>query len=338
MKKIFAFLLLSQIACAQEIPKYLFDNLYFADPSIHVFDNKIYIYPSHDIDTEVKDPTNGGHYNMKDYHVLSMDNIHQEKAKDIGIILKLEDIPWADKQLWAPDVAEKNEKYYLYFPAKDKEGNFKIGVAVSNTPEGPFKAEKNPIKGSYSIDPTVLKDNNKYYIYFGGLKGGQLEKYRNNRPLQAAKEPKDNENALSPKIALLSKNMLEFAEEPKDIQILDKKGNPLKAGDHDRRFFEGVWLHKYNSQYYLSYSTGDTHQLVYAIGNNPYGPFTFQGEILSPVVGWTTHHSIVEIDKKWYLFYHDSKPSGGKNHLRSIKVRELQYDKNGLIKPMNGQD
>lgn len=338
MKKIFAFLLFSQIAYAQEIPKYLFDNLYFADPSIHIFDNKIYIYPSHDIDTEVKDPTNGGHYNMKDYHVLLMDNIQQEKAKDLGVVLKLEDIPWADKQLWAPDVAEKNGKYYLYFPAKDKEENFKIGVAVSNTPEGPFKAEKNPIKGSYSIDPTVLKNNNKYYIYFGGLKGGQLEKYRNNKPLQAAREPKDDENALSPKIALLSKNMLEFAEEPKDIQILDKKGNPLKAGDHDRRFFEGVWIHKYNNQYYLSYSTGDTHKLVYAIGNNPYGPFTFQGEILSPVVGWTTHHSIVEINKKWYLFYHDSKPSGGKNHLRSIKVRELQYDKNGLIKPMNGQD
>lgn len=338
MKKAFFLLLFTQTVFAQQNPRYLFDNLYFADPSIHVFNNKIYIYPSHDIDTEVKDPTNGGHYNMKDYHVLSMDNINQEKAKDLGIVLKLEDIPWVEKQLWAPDIAEKNGTYYLYFPAKDKVGNFKIGVATSHKPDGTFKAEKNPIKGSYSIDPTVLKDNDKYYIYFGGLKGGQLEKYRNNKPLKESKEPKDSENALSPKIALLSKNMLEFAEEPKDIQILDENGIPLKAGDHDRRFFEGVWIHKFNNKYYLSYSTGDTHKLVYAIGKNPYGPFTFQGEILSPVVGWTTHHSIVEIDKKWYLFYHDSKTSGGKNHLRSIKVRELQYDKDGKIKPMDGQD
>lgn len=338
MKKIFTFLLFSQISYAQEAPRYLFDDLYFADPSAHVFNNKIYLYTSHDIDTEVKDPTNGGHYNMKDYHVLSLDHIGQKKTKDHGTVLKLEDIPWAEKQLWAPDVAKKNGKFYLYFPAKDKKGNFKIGVAVSNKPEGPFTAEKNPIKGSYSIDPAVFKDNGKYYIYFGGLKGGQLEKYRDNEPLAQAKEPNDQENALSPKIALLSQNMLEFAEKPRDIQILDEKGNPLKAGDHDLRFFEGVWIHTYNNKYYLSYSTGDTHKLVYAIGYNPYGPFTYQGEILTPVTGWTTHHSIVEIDHKWYLFYHDSKPSGGKNHLRSLKVRKLEYDEKGFIKTMNGQD
>ncbi|MFP3594162.1 glycoside hydrolase family 43 protein [Chryseobacterium sp. SIMBA_038] len=338
MKKILSFLLLSQLAYSQETPRYLFDDLYFADPSIHIFNNKIYIYPSHDIDTEVKDPTNGGHYNMKDYHVLSMENIQQDKAKDLGIVLKLEDIPWAEKQLWAPDCVEKNGKYYLYFPAKDKNGLFKIGVAVSNRPEGPFKAEKNPIKGSYSIDPAILKDNGNYYIYFGGLKGGQLEKYRNNKALENSIEPKKDENALSPKVALLNKNMTEFAEESRDIQILDKDGNPLKAGDNDRRFFEGAWVHQYNNKFYLSYSTGDTHKLVYAIGSTPYGPFTFQGEILTPVVGWTTHHSIVQIDNKWYLFYHDSKPSGGKNHLRSLKVRELFYDENGLIKTMNGQD
>jgi beta-xylosidase len=338
MKNSVIFLLFSAIGYAQENPKYLFNDLYFADPSVHVFNKKIYIYPSHDIKTTVIDPANGGHYDMKDYHVLSLDNMQQEKAKDLGIALKLEDISWAEKQLWAPDCVEKNGKYYLYFPAKDKEGNFKIGVAVSNKPEGSFKPEKNPIKGSYSIDPAVLADNGKYYMYFGGLKGGQLEKYRNNKLLADAKEPNKEENALSPKIALLSKNMLEFAEEPKDIQILDEKGNLLKAEDHDRRFFEGVWIHKYNSKYYLSYSTGDTHKIVYATGSTPYGPFTFQGEILSPVVGWTTHHSIVEIDNKWYLFYHDSQPSGGQNNLRSIKVRELFYDKNGLIKAMNGKD
>ena len=78
--------------------------------------------------------------------------------------------------------------------------------------------------------------------------------------------------------------------------------------------------------------------MVYAIGDNPYGPFTFKGGILTPVVGWTTHHSIVEIDKKWYLFYHDSKKSDGKSYLRSLKIRELKYDDNGFIQTMNGQD
>lgn len=73
------------------------------------------------------------------------------------------------------------------------------------------------------------------------------------------------------------------------------------------------------------------------MGDNPYGPFVFEGEILSPVVGWTTHHSIVKVDTKWYLFYHDTKKSQ-KNNLRNIKVRELKYNPDGTIQKMNGQD
>ncbi|MBD8082670.1 glycoside hydrolase family 43 protein [Chryseobacterium caseinilyticum] len=337
MKKIFAFIIFSQNFYAQEAPKYLFNDLYFADPSVHVFNNKIYIYPSHDIQTEVTDANNGGHFNMKDYHVLSLES-PSHKAKDEGLILKLEDIPWAEKQLWAPDIAKKGKNYYFYFPAKDKNGIFRIGVASSKNPEGPFKAEREPIKGTYSIDPKVLEDNGKYYIYFGGLKGGQLQQYRNNVHSEKYPELGKDEKALLPKMAMLKNNMKELAEAPKDIQILDENGNLLKAGDQHRRFFEGVWVHQYNSKYYLSYSTGETHKLVYAIGDNPYGPFTFKGEILTPVVGWTTHHSIVEIDNKWYLFYHDSKNSGGKSYLRSLKVRELKYNDNGKIIPMNGQD
>lgn len=329
--------LFSAIGYAQESPRCLFDDLYFADPSVHIFNNKIYIYPSHDIQTEVKDAANGAHFNMKDYHVLSLENVH-EKAKDNGIALSLEEIPWATKQLWAPDAAQKGNKYFLYFPAKDKDDVFRIGVAVSKTPTGPFKAEKAPINGAYSIDPAVLNDNGKYYLYFGGLKGGQLQDYRNNQYQKDRPELHKEGNALSPKIALLKSNMKELAEQPRDVFILDENGDQLKSGDQHRRFFEGVWIHKYNNRYYLSYSTGETHKLVYAVGSNPYGPFIFKGEILTPVVGWTTHHSIVEIDNKWYLFYHDSKNSGGKSYLRSLKVRELKYDGNGLIQTMNGQD
>lgn len=330
-------LFLYQIFYSQEKPKYIFNDLYFADPSVHIFNNKIYIYPSHDIQTDVTDAIDGGHYNMKDYHVLLIEKNNLEKAKDLGVALKLKDISWAEKQLWAPDIAEKDGEYFLYFPAKDKQGNFKIGVAISHNPEGPFKAEKTPIKGSYSIDPAIFKDNNKHYIYFGGLQGGQLENYHNNN-LAGRKELDKNDNALSPKMAALKENMLELAEDPKDIQIIDENGEPIKAGDLHRRFFEGVWVHKYHNKYYLSYSTGSTHKIVYAIGNSPYGPFTFQGDILTPVVGWTTHHSVVEINKKWYLFYHDSKLSNGKSHLRNLKMRELHYDKDDKIITMDGKE
>ena len=168
-------------------------------------------------------------------------------------------------------------------------------------------------------------------MYFGGIWGGQLQNYRNNQYHADLGEPADHEPALGPIIARLSDDMKEFAEEPREIQILDENGQPLLAGDHDRRFFEASWVHKHNGLYYFSYSTGNTHFLCYATGDNPYGPFTYQGRILEPVIGWTTHHSICEFNGKWYLFYHDSVLSEGVTHLRSVKMAELQHDADGRI-------
>ena len=138
-------------------------------------------------------------------------------------------------------------------------------------------------------------------------------------------------DALHAKVAKLSKDMLSFDGEVQDAVILDKEGKPLAASDHDRRFFEAAWMHKYNGKYYFSYSTGDTHYLCYAIGESPLGPFTYAGRILEPVKGWTTHHSIVEHKGKWYLFHHDTELSG-KNHLRNVKVKQIYYNKEGEIK------
>ena len=122
---------------------------------------------------------------------------------------------------------------------------------------------------------------------------------------------------------------------PKEIEILDENGNLLLAGDNDRRFFEAAWLHKYNGKYYFSYSTGDTHFICYAVGDSPYGPFTYGGRILNPVVGWTSHHSVCEVEGKWYLFYHDSSLSKGITHLRSVKVAEITHNKDGSIQALN---
>jgi hypothetical protein len=144
--------------------------------------------------------------------------------------------------------------------------------------------------------------------------------------------PKISEPALCPKIARLSDDLLGFAEPPRDVLIVDETGNPLLQGDTDRRFFEAAWMHKYQGKYYFSYSTGDSHFLCYAIGDNPYGPFTYAGRILEPVVGWTTHHSIAQWNGKWYLFYHDASLSKGITHLRSVKMTELEYDESGFIK------
>ncbi len=319
---------------SRPISEPLVTHIYTADPSAHVFGGKIYIYPSHDIEANVPENDNGDHFDMRDYHVLSMDSING-KTTDNGVALDIKDIPWAGRQLWAPDAAFANGKYYLFFPAKDKSDVFRIGVATSPSPTGPFKAEPKPIDGSYSIDPCVFIDTDgATYMYFGGIWGGQLQRWNTGKyEANGSKTDlgSDTEPELSPKFAKMTKDLLHFDGKVKDIQILNYDDKPLTGGDHDRRFFEASWMHKYNGKYYFSYSTGDTHFIAYAVGENPEGPFTYQGVILNPVVGWTNHHSIVEIDGKWYLFYHDSMLSGGKTHLRSVKVVELTHDADGMI-------
>ena len=330
-----------------KLPRYLFPQDYMADPSANVFNDRLYIYPSHDREGGVAFDDDGGHFQMKDYHVLSFGDVENDEATDHGVILDVEQVAWSEKQMWDNDVVEKNGKYYLIFSAKDYNGVFHLGVAVADRPEGPFTPQEHPIRGSFSIDPCVFKDDDgEIYCYFGGLWGGQLQWYQ--APERLTKEgivlgpaadrqtqlfaPADVP-ALPSCVARMSSDVMQFAEAPRPVVIVDDNGQPLRAGN-PHRFFEASWLHKYNGKYYFSYSTGDSHLLCYAIGNSPYGPFTYQGVILEPVVGWTTHHSIVEYKGQWYLFYHDCVPSNDITHLRSLKLQRLFYNEDGTIQPV----
>ena len=320
-------------SCSSRIPEKtpLITHMYTADPSAHVFEGKIYIYSSHDQsgETHYTDPVDK--FDMKDYFVMSLDeSLAHVTVYDVA--LKLEDIPWAKRQLWAPDAAYANGQYYFYFPARAAHGEFEIGVAIGDRPEGPFKPLAKSIPGSVSIDPAVFKDHDgHYYMLLGGIGGGALQNF-SDIPEKYKDLPALERPAVAPKIAKLKANMVEFAEPLRDIEVLNPDGSPILAGDLDKRFFEAAWLHVYQGKYYLSYSTGETHYLVYAVGDNPYGPFVYQGRILEPVVGWTTHHSIVEYAGQWYLFYHDSKLSGGVTHQRTVKMTKLEYNPDGTIK------
>jgi hypothetical protein len=287
-------------------------ELFIADPSAHVFDGRIYVYGSHYIQGPPADDQPGKGFVMKDYVVLSMERIGGPVTVH-PTALTLADVPWADRQLWAPDAAYKDGRYYLYFPAKDRDGVFRIGVATGERPEGPFTPEPLPMPGAYSIDPSVFVDEDgAAYLYVGGIHGGQLQRWATGRYDPAAGDADLNQPeaaSLMPKVARLSDDMLTLAEPLRDAVILDEHGQPLKGGDLDRRFFEAAWLHRYNGLYYLSYSTGDTHFIAYATATMPYGPFTYRGQVLLPVQGWTTHHSIVEVEGQWRLFYHDTQLS-----------------------------
>lgn len=344
----------------------LITHLYTADPSAHVFNGKVYIYPSHDRETDIKFNDNGDQYDMADYHVFSVDSLEALEyyaaasnnksssppptggVTDHGVVLGLADVPWASKQLWAPDTAfnPTTREYVLFFPARDQEGIFRIGVATGKKPEGPFVAEESFIKGSYSIDPAVLVDddaNSSGYLYFGGLWGGQLQCYQKSvdgshfdESWGGPKEPSGpGDFALGPRVAKLSPDFRNLDGVVHEIAILDPAtGQRIAADDHEKRFFEAAWCHKRGGKYYFSYSTGDTHFLCWSVGDSPLGPFTYGGRMLEPVLGWTTHHSVVEFPEgsdRWWLFYHDCELSKGIDHLRSVKVKEIWYDAEGRI-------
>ncbi|KAI5924586.1 xylosidase/arabinosidase [Camillea tinctor] len=341
------------------MPPPLITHLYTADPSAHVFDGRLYIYPSHDRDSGIPFNDNGDQYDMADYHVFSLATLssyHPSSSSastlppvtDHGPILSTRSVPWASKQLWAPDCARNPStgSYHLFFPARDASGVFRIGVAVGPSPSGPFVADPSPLAGSFSIDPAAFvdADTGAAYLYFGGLWGGQLQCFQGppsfERRFDASqREPSGPDvPALSPQVGVLAASMREFAAPPTDLVILaPETGAPIPADDHARRFFEAAWMHKRGGTYYFSYSTGDTHYLVYATAKSPLGPFTYAGRILEPVLGWTTHHSIVEFEGRWWLFYHDCELSGGVNHLRCVKVAELFYDDEGRILPVKNE-
>ena len=126
-----------------------------------------------------------------------------------------------------------------FFKEKDKEGFFRIGISIGDSQGFPFKPEPNYLKGTHSIDPCMFPDTDgKYYLIFGGLQGGQLDQYIDNKWNADNKEPKGSEPAKMPKIGLMKYNMLELVEEQRDLITVNEKGNYITSEDSKRRFFE----------------------------------------------------------------------------------------------------
>ncbi|MFA9193504.1 family 43 glycosylhydrolase [Flavobacterium sp. FBOR7N2.3] len=279
-------------------------NQYSADPSARVFGDRVYVYPSHDI-LAPEGVARKDWFCMEDYHVFSSENLTD--WTDHGMIVQQNKVPWVlpnSYSMWAPDCIEKNGKYYFYFPStpKDTVGigkGFTIGVAVADTPTGPFLPETNPIKGVRGIDPNVFID-----------KDGQAYLYWSSRDIFGAK---------------LKDNMLELDSEVKTLANLPSKG--LK---------EGPYVFERNGIYYMTYPHVENkiERLEYAISDNPLGPFKVMGVIMdeSPTGCWTNHHSIIEFKNQWYLFYHHNDYSPTFDKARSIRSDSLSFNSDGTIK------
>jgi hypothetical protein len=273
-----------------------------ADPSARVFVERVFVYPSHDI---VGGEGRGRKdwFVMEDYHVFSSANLTD--WTDHGVIVSQNKVDWVDStsySMWAPDCIERNGKYYFYFPANRRANigrGSAIGVAVADKPSGPFVPQPLPITNVRGIDPNVFIDKDgQAYLYWSM---GNIF------------------------VARLKENMLELDSEPQVIGNLPQKG--LK---------EGPFLFERKGIYYMTYPhvENKTERLEYAIGDNPTGPFTVTGVIMdeSPTGCWTNHHSLIEFNNQWYLFYHhnDLSPEFDKN--RSVRVDSLFFNEDGTIR------
>ncbi len=260
--------------------------------------------------------------------------------------LKLADIAWAEAMLWAPHAEKKGSTYYFYFPAiaKEKITNvrgemtsvYRIGVASGSSPEGKFTAETRYISNAFSINPSVFNDNGTYYLIWGGNWGGQLHDWVTNntgdwRFIGTNPAPSYNSGntqpCRGPVISRLNSDMKSLAEKPREITIM-YNNRRLQYSDVGYTYFEGPWLNKVNNKYYLSYSTGPYGTIALSESTNIYGPYTVTKILLphpgSMEVSWTTHHSVVNFNNKWYIFYQYSD-FAQKTHKRNLRFKEITF-------------
>lgn len=308
-----------------------------ADPSARVINGVLYVIASHDRPNRRAEDDKGAHFDMRSYKLLRFSD-DMGVVEDVGDILALGTIPWAGKQLWAPDMLAVGGRVFAYFPARDRKGRFRIGAAVADRPEGPWTVQKEPIQGTYSIDPGMLATGGKVFMYWGGLLGGELQNYPvANGGFVEAEVPAKGD-PLRCRVAELGEDMVSLAGEVKEIVIVDEEGVEIQAEDARRIFFEGPFVYERVvggvTVFYLLYSTGFSHLIQHATASSPLGPFTWRGVVLTPPEGWTSQVSVVEYIGKSWLFYHDAKRSG-KTHLRDVKFQELKYREDGSIKTMS---
>lgn len=311
MKQILKLFLLSvPLTAAAQNP--VISGQFTADPTARVFNNKVYMYPSHDIFPP--EGTRQDWFSMEDYHVFSSEDL--VNWQDHGVIVTQNKVPWVrpnSYSMWAPDCVYRNGKYYFYFPsAPAKGGGFGVGVAIADNPEGPFIPEPEPIKGINGIDPCVLlaSDGNAY-IFWGA---GRCAKLKDNMKELADDNPKEVVKWGNREMEMVGVNCLK---------------------DLPNRQAEGPFAFEYNGNYYLTYPyvRENTEVLAYAMSKNPMGPYEYKGIIMAEHANgcWTNHHSIVNYKGQWYLFYHHNAYSPKDDKRRSAQIEKLYFNADGTI-------
>jgi beta-xylosidase len=292
--------MLAAAATAAQAANPLFPGLFTADPAAYVDNGRVYLYVGHD---EAK--AGETDYKMKEWRVYS--SCDMKNWTDHGSPLKAADFKWAERDAWAGDVTKRNGKYYFYTTSMHATiPGFAIGVAVSDSPTGPFVDARGSalvtndmtLQTAISwddLDPAIFQDDD-----------GQAWLYWGNTILKYAK---------------LKPNMIEL-------------DGPIHTVGMDN-FTEASYLHKHQGTYYLSYSRNWPEETAYMTGPSATGPWTWRGVIMQKNEGVKTiHHAIVDFNGKSYIFYHNAKLPTGGEFRRSVAVEELHYNADGTIVPV----
>jgi arabinoxylan arabinofuranohydrolase len=282
-------------------------TMYTADPAPMVHNGKVYLYTGHDED-------NSSWFVMNNWKLYTTEDM--VNWTDQGAVASYKIFNWAKGDAWALQVVEKNGKFYMYAPIINKANNNPaIGVAVADNPYGPFiDPLGKPLaqSGKGDIDPTVFIDSDgQAYLYWGNPFCYYVK---------------------------LNEDMISFAGEINKVPMTEEAFGKREGNVKDRptSYEEGPWLYKRNDLYYLFWAGGPLPEFLgYSTSKSPLGPWKTKGTIM-PAEGrsFTNHPGVIDFKGKTYLFYHNGALPGGNGFNRSVCVQEMEFDKDGTIKPM----
>lgn len=282
---------------------------YTPDPAPMVYNDRVYVYTGHDEDGAAN------RFEMNDWRIYP--SVDMVNWTDHGSPLSYQTFAWAKGDAWAGHCIYRNGKFYWYVPVVNKKTNaHAIGIAVSDTPVGPFKdALGKPLIGKTfgEIDPNVfIDDDGQAYLYWG------------NPDLWYVK---------------LNEDMVSYEGEPIKVE-LTKEGFGANHPKWFTSYEEGPWLYKHDKLYYMIYAAGGVPENIsYSTSYSPVGPWTYRGVIM-PVQGnsFTIHPGIIDFKGNHYFFYHNGKLPGGGGFTRSTSVEQFSYNADGTIPEINMTD
>ncbi|GAA1620297.1 family 43 glycosylhydrolase [Catellatospora bangladeshensis] len=276
----------------------------FADPHLAYFGGRYYLYPTTD-----------GYAGWSGTYYKAFSSADLVNWTDHGVILDHgPDVSWADNSAWAPAVAAKNGRYYLYFSGGAASGNTakQLGVAVADSPAGPFRdalgrplVTSGQFSGGQAIDPMVFTDDDgRSYLYWGqGVA----------------------------RVVPLNSDMISY--DAAQVRTITPSG-----------YNEAPFVFKRNGTYYLMWSENDTrsedYRVAYATGTSPLGPWTKRGIVLQKRldagIRGPGHHSVVQLPgtDTWHIAYHRFAVPAGNGTNRETAIDRMEFNADGTIRPV----